>query len=460
MKRLLILATLLAIMSTLIGCSTPPSTEPSSKPTTAPQAVAPTATPQAAAPTATPQAVAPTDTPQVSEPTATAQAETTDSTASDEYTVNIDPADFVDVIDNPYLPRIPGSKYVYEGQTEEGLERIEVEILSETREVMGITATVVRDRAYLEGELIEDTHDWFAQDKEGNVWYLGEEVDNYENGEIVNHDGAWEAGVDGALPGIIMHANPSDHVGEPYHQEYYEGEAEDMGEVLSVQESVTVPAGSFEDVLQILDSTPLEPDVLEHKFFAEGVGEIKAVDLSTGEEFVLIEFTPAGSASTASDEYTVNIDPADFVDVIDNPYLPFLVGSKHVYEGTTQEGLERIELEVLPEKREIMGIQTTIVRDRVTINGELFEDTFDWFAQDKDGNVWVFGEEVTFYENGQVLSTEGSWEAGVDGALPGIAMYADPAAHVGETYRIEYYPGEAVSKSRTLLPHRQKYPVR
>ncbi len=207
------------------------------------------------------------------------------------YRVTIDPGDFVARIDNPYFPRIPGSRYIYEGMTEEGLERIEIDILGKTREVMGIQATIVRDVVYLEGELIEETFDWFAQDKAGNVWYLGEDVDNYEDGVLKDHDGAWEAGVDGALPGIVMFAHPAEHIGETVRQEYYAGEAEDMADILSVTEVVTVPYGRFENVLQTYDYTPLDPESQEHKFFAPGIGEIRAVDLLTGEEFVLIEYT-------------------------------------------------------------------------------------------------------------------------------------------------------------------------
>ena len=218
-------------------------------------------------------------------------AETPAVNSTQEYTVNIDPADFADVIDNPYFPLAPGTKYVYEGKTADGLERVEVEILRETREVMGITATIMRDTVYLDGELVEDTYDWYAQDKAGNVWYLGEDVSNYENGQLKDKAGSWEAGVAGALPGIIMFADPAVHVGETYRQEYYKGHAEDMADLLSVTESVGVPYGSFENVVKTLDYTPLEPDLREHKYYAKGIGPVKTVDLTTGEEVVLVEFT-------------------------------------------------------------------------------------------------------------------------------------------------------------------------
>lgn len=207
------------------------------------------------------------------------------------YAVNITPADFVKTVDNPYFPLAPGSKYVYEGMTEEGVERVEVQVLPETRLVIGIRATVVRDTVYLDGQLIEDTYDWYAQDKAGNVWYLGEDVRNYENSRLKDTAGSWEAGADGALPGIIMVGKPTDHVGETYRQEYYQGHAEDMADLVSVDESVSVPYGSFDAVLLTKDHTPLEPGLAEHKYYAKGIGMVKSVDLDTGEEIVLIELS-------------------------------------------------------------------------------------------------------------------------------------------------------------------------
>jgi hypothetical protein len=195
------------------------------------------------------------------------------------YAPDIDPANFVDRIDNPYLPFVPGATWVYE--SEDGFERIEIEVLAETRVVMGITATVVRDTAYEDGEVVEDTYDWFAQDSEGNVWYLGEDTTEFEDGEPVSTAGAWEAGVDGAQPGIAMRANPA--AGDAYRQEYYEGEAEDIAEVVRLDGSESVPFGDFDSLVVIKEWTPLEPDVAEHKYFAAGVGLVLEVKVA-GEE--------------------------------------------------------------------------------------------------------------------------------------------------------------------------------
>lgn len=208
------------------------------------------------------------------------------------YTADITPENFVAAVDNVYFPLAPGTKWVYESHLKDGgVERNEIEVLTETREIMGVTATVVHDLVYLDGQIIEGTYDWYAQDKDGNVWYLGEAVDNYEKGEIKNHDGSWEWGVDGALPGVIMWGDPSAHLNEAYRQEFYRGHAEDQGQVLSVNENVTVPFGAFENVVMTYDFSSLDKSLQENKFYAAGIGVIKEVDTSTGEEAVLIEFT-------------------------------------------------------------------------------------------------------------------------------------------------------------------------
>ena len=209
-----------------------------------------------------------------------------------DYDPQVDPADFVAVIDNPYLPFTPGSRWVYESETDEGLERIEVEVTDEDRTVMGINVTVVRDTVTLDDRVIEDTWDWYAQDGEGNVWYFGEETEEHDEDGSVSTAGSWEAGVDGALPGIIMYADP--HVGQAYRQEFYEGEAEDVAEVVRTGEAADVPAGSFDDLVVILEWNPFEPEVLEEKLYAAGVGPVLEQKVRGGDERVeLVEHTPA-----------------------------------------------------------------------------------------------------------------------------------------------------------------------
>ena len=193
------------------------------------------------------------------------------SSASQEhnaYSPNINPAEFTTTIDNEFFPMKPGTTFLYEGKG----ERDEMSVTHDTKKVMGVECVVVDDRAWEDGKLIEKTYDWFAQDKKGTVWYFGEDTKEYENGKVVSTKGSWEAGVDGAKPGIIMQADPK--VGEPYRQEYYEGEAEDMARVLSTNASVTVPYGSFDKVIETKEWTPLEPGFYEKKYYARGVGPL------------------------------------------------------------------------------------------------------------------------------------------------------------------------------------------
>lgn len=190
-----------------------------------------------------------------------------------DYDPVLDAADFLAEVDNPYFPLPPGSTRTYEGTDEDGaVEQVEVEVLDEARDVLGIAATVVRDTVTVDGELVEDTYDWFAQDVDGNVWYLGEDVRDYEDGEVVSTAGSFEAGVDDARPGIVMPADPQ--VGDAYRQEYDPGNAEDVAEVVAVGESVTVSAGTVDDVLVTEDWNPLEPEVLERKSYAPGIGVV------------------------------------------------------------------------------------------------------------------------------------------------------------------------------------------
>ena len=210
-----------------------------------------------------------------------------------DYAPSIDPADFVDGIDNPYLPYTPGSRWVYEGVSEDGNEQIEVEVLDERREVMGISAVVVRDTVSVDGVVAEDTFDWFAQDADGNVWYLGEDSTSFECGEPVSTEGSWEAGVDGALPGIVMPAEPE--AGFSYRQEYYEGEAEDLGRIEEVGVAKSIGLGDYDDVVVTTDWNPLEPDVVEQKWYARDVGLIYEEHIVGGDETVeLVEYTPGG----------------------------------------------------------------------------------------------------------------------------------------------------------------------
>ena len=208
---------------------------------------------------------------------------------------DLDPAEFTTEIDNPYWPMAPGSRWVYRETDIDGtVQRVVVTVTDRTKQIAnGVEARVVRDVVTENGEPIEVTDDWYAQDLDGNIWYLGEKTAEYENGKPTTTAGSFEAGVDGAEAGIAMPADPKD--GISYRQEYYEGEAEDMAEVLSLDEKAEAPFGYFEQTLMTKDLVPLEPRVSEHKFYAEGVGPVLTLDISggTGRE-ELIDYTEGG----------------------------------------------------------------------------------------------------------------------------------------------------------------------
>ena len=192
------------------------------------------------------------------------------------------PGDFTTRIDNPYFPLRPGTRQVYRETDAEGHEmRVVVRVTRRTKRVAsGIVGRVVRDTVTEDGKLVEDTFDWYAQDREGNVWYLGERTTEYENGKPVSTDGSFEDGVDGARRGIVMLARP--RIGREYAQERAPGVAEDRARVLSRDEQVEVPAGHFRHVLMTRDWNPLEPKVNEYKFYAPGVGVVLALTVSGG----------------------------------------------------------------------------------------------------------------------------------------------------------------------------------
>jgi hypothetical protein len=144
-----------------------------------------------------------------------------------------------------------------------------------------LVLVVVRDTVTQDGHVVEDTLDSYAQDRDGSVWHFGEDSKELEDGKVVSTEGSWEAGKDGAEPGIVMKARPK--IGDTYRQEYAKDGAEDRGEVLSTTEQVTVPYGSFKNVLKTQDDSPLEPDVVEHKYYARGVGFIREVMVEGGE---------------------------------------------------------------------------------------------------------------------------------------------------------------------------------
>jgi hypothetical protein len=194
--------------------------------------------------------------------------------------VKLDPAEFTTSIDNPYWPMRPGSHWVYREVENGETQRVDVTVTNQTKTLEGIEARVVHDRVSRNGETLEDTYDWYAQDSAGNLWYLGEDTAEYENGKLKTKEGTWAAGVDGAEPGVVVPAHPKQ--GMTYREEYYAGHAEDGAEVLGVNSQVQVPFGRFQNAMLTRNFSTIEPTVEEMKLYAKGVGPVMELLVSGG----------------------------------------------------------------------------------------------------------------------------------------------------------------------------------
>jgi hypothetical protein len=234
-----------------------------------------------------------------SPPSSTTQGGSTSASVSSlapiqgKYSPAIDPANFVSTIDNRYFPLEPGTTFRYEGVAENGkTPQTDVEVVThQTKRIMGVDATVVRDTVSQNGQEVERTFDWYAQDKQGNVWYMGEDSREKQNGRFVEAGDSWTGGVNGAQPGIIMPGDPQR--GDTYRQEYYPGHALDQARVLGGGGALTVPYGSYENTLLTDETAPkLDPGVHEHKYYVAGVGDIKEQTVAGNhEEIRLVSVT-------------------------------------------------------------------------------------------------------------------------------------------------------------------------
>jgi hypothetical protein len=214
------------------------------------------------------------------------------------------PANFVSGIDNPYMTLQPGTTFIYKNDGTG--ELVQTETTRETKVIDGVTCIVSHDRSTVDGELEEDTLDYFAQDKFGNVWYFGEDTKEFEDGKVVSTEGSWRAGVDGAAPGIIMEAHP--RVGDDYDQEHAPDVAEDHAKVVSLSALVESPYASSDHALETDETTPLEPGALEHKFYIAGVGLVSTTDANDPESIEeLVRITFAGTSD--DDTFNGNVGP-------------------------------------------------------------------------------------------------------------------------------------------------------
>jgi hypothetical protein len=262
----LVTGALAAVLAAGCATSTAPASTATARASSAPISFAPSASPtNPATPSASPPA---------SNPALYAEGSA--------YAPKIDPADFSTTVDNPLWPLPPGTTWVFEGESDGSPERNEVTVTQDTKQVMGVTTVVVHDQVFVDDTLAEDTFDWYAQDRAGNVWYFGEATAEYEDGKVTSTEGSWEGGVDGAQPGIVMPALPV--VGETYRQEFYRGHAEDLAKVIDPGTSVKVPYGSWDDALLTEEWTPLDPDIVEHKAYVKGIGFVREERVKGGTE--------------------------------------------------------------------------------------------------------------------------------------------------------------------------------
>jgi len=252
------------------------------------------------------------------------------------YDPKIVPSDFISEINNKFLTLTPGTTLFYETQTAEGLERNKVSVIDEKRTVMGVETTVIWDRVWLNDKLIEDTKDWFAQDVKGNVWYFGEDSKDLKSGQLDSTKGSWEAGVDGAKPGIVMKASPQ--IGDSYRQEYYAGKAEDMGEVVSLDETVSVAYGTFSGCLKTKDWSPLEANVIEFKYYCPQVSNLVLEEESDGGKAELVDVVSEQPQSLSSETTTTQSYTGVATEITEEQAVAI---AKSVLEGTvTDVGLE------------------------------------------------------------------------------------------------------------------------
>jgi len=209
--------------------------------------------------------------------------------------------DFVRRIDNPYFPLRPGTTFKYRGRSDGNPTENRVTVTQRTKRIQGVTTTVVRDRAFEDGELLEDTFDWYAQDKRGTVWYFGEDTKEFEDGQVVSTAGSFEAGKDGAKAGIQMPGRP--RVGQTLYIEFASGEAEDCFQIADLKAKVRTPYVSSKRALKRKEFTRLEPNLLEEKFFVPGVGLVREQTIRGGKGFTeLVSVKGAGRDHDERDE--------------------------------------------------------------------------------------------------------------------------------------------------------------
>jgi Ca2+-binding RTX toxin-like protein len=249
----------------------------------------------------------------------------------------VDPSEFVSVVDNPRFALRPGTTFVYEAETDEGMEVVNFHVTRNTVEILGVSCIEVVDTVTLDGEIVERTRDWFAQDQDGNVWYFGEASRDYENGAVVSTAGSWIAGRKGALPGIIMLADPEE--GDVYQQERAPGVAEDKARVVGEEASASVTYGVFDDLLMTKDINPLEGNAFEFKFYSPDIGApVLEIDPDSGQRLELARIKFEGTAG--ADTLQGNLGPDDLDGLNGSDVLDGLRGDDRMFGRAGDDELD------------------------------------------------------------------------------------------------------------------------
>jgi len=396
----------------------------------------------------------------------------------EEQLLELDHNNFDDstAIDNQWLPMRPGTQWVFEGTTNEDGEliphRLVFTVTDLTKEIDGVSTLVAYIEDYSSDELVEAEIAFYAQDNDGNVWYLGEYPEEYEDGELV-HAPAWIAGIDGSKAGIKMKAEP--RLGAPSYPQGWAPSVEwtDRGQVYKMAQNTCVPVNCYADVLVIDEFSQEEPGAFQQKYYARGVGTIQVGwrgEETQQEELALVDvvhldpqaLAQAREAALALEQRAYDVDqdvygqtlPShplpqavanteiseqlyeafdhnNFSDPIniDNEWLPMHPGTQWRFEGVTVEDGElfnhKLIFTVTDLVKEIDGIPTVVAWIEDYSEGQLIEAEIAFYGQDDSGNVWYFGEYPEEYENGQFVGAP-AWIAGLEGSRPGIKMLADP----------------------------------
>jgi hypothetical protein len=352
-----------------------------------------------------------------------------------------DAGPFSATIDNPFFPLPVGAQWILIGVDNDGVPiRVVISSLPDTEVVAGVTTRVIEEREWEDGELVEVSRNFFVQTADGTVCYYGEDVDDYEAGQIVDHGGAWRAGVDGALPGILMPAHPS--VGQMFEQEVAIGVAQDRAEQVAAGESVTVGLGTFTDTIRYVESSPLDSGTSE-KIYARGIGLL--IDDSIARIPMSLTFCgTTDGEGCAPEAERVDLAAPVFSNPtnVTNPLFPASRQQSVILLGTVEGEPFRSEVTLLPTRKIIdlngQPVETLESQYVAFIDGRLHEVALDWYGQDDTGAVWYFGEDVFNYEDGTLADTSGTWLAGRDGP---VAMIMPANPQVGDVYRPENIPG-------------------